>query len=313
MASTEQLGVITRQNKITVEYEEMEGSPRAKKGPLGIDGTRVLKCAWADRFALAEDLTGWYQGVSGGTQLIRYLPQLLPGTTNSYATEVSSIDPGGAATQDTSDPPHVLKYEWAELTVDYAPPDGDGNIESLASESLEGVAEYIVPGGAAKQQYGGQETARTDALGKAGAPGMIVRSIDWIYNRSAVTNIMSEVFDLMGFVNEFPVASPEFGRTFEAETLLYHPPTLSREVFRASEPDPPYGGSGAWAPPAGSGISKIWSLGMRFTWRRHGWNKVPRLLPGATAFEWIQPKNAAFKDVSLYPQADFSPLFEFFV
>ena len=52
------MGNIVAEPTVSVDYEELEGSPKESYGSKGFQATRHLMCSWADRHTLARQLKG---------------------------------------------------------------------------------------------------------------------------------------------------------------------------------------------------------------------------------------------------------------
>jgi hypothetical protein len=131
---------------ISIDYEEMEGSPTEQyNGPQGFQATRILRCAWADRLTLADELQGAF--LVGGVY-VNNLPHLYPHRGGVRCTGVSNI-----AGHDDNNPRayggdhKVAGYTFALLTANYASQQpgaggGGGSVE-LTDETIEPFSEFV--------------------------------------------------------------------------------------------------------------------------------------------------------------------------
>ena len=275
-----------RPGRLTVSFEELsEPSPSPLRESFSPEGgfevERALKCDWDDRLDLARELLGHVQTVGG--QTIYTQPHRYPDFETAIADSVS-IAPFGRNVSATSGSDPINDYESAVLGVHYAVPENqDPTGQGLVTESIEGAAEFItVPHEDLHWDNG------TGALLKADeAPGQLIKMLEWVFVLHHVTNIPSEVFDLVGRCNSTAITSVVLGKEFGVETLLYNPPSLRREITTD--------GVGAW------------ELTFRFTWRPGEWNKFPRA--GKSVMEHIYLSGGGI--YRPYPTANLSVLADY--
>jgi hypothetical protein len=108
--------------------------------------------------------------------------------------------------------------------------------------------------------------------------------LDWTYSVGHIFAIQSWMLDLVGCCNVAAVKSPTLNRTFAAETVLYNPPTMSRDVTLGD---------------------RTWKLTWKCSVRRQGWNKFPRVVGGVVQFVDMYKGTDVVKP---YTPGDFSPL-----
>jgi hypothetical protein len=263
---------------ISVDYEEMAGSPAESIGANGFEATRILRCAWADRITLARELGGEFDGTID-------LPQVYPHDAGARVVEIPSI-----AGHDDDAPTaylgntRIAAYQYALLTVKYGrgvpASGGGGGSPELTDETVEPLTEFVTlsPKGMTWGSLGGTPLENDEA------PGMLLKSFNWVFTRMNVSDIPAAVDTLIGNVNNSTIESRSLGFTFSPETLLYTPPFLSRKVNA-------------------DGVTSRWTIQFRFSRRPQGWNKFFR--PETNAWDSIY-KGAT--QVKPYPLGDFLTL-----
>ena len=274
---------------ITVDYDELVGSPTEELTFSGAVVHRQLICDWADRLTLAKELLGWtVGGVLHPPDL--YDPEGDEPLYSIYARDCT-VEPF-IAPSDVSG----SSYKKAKLTVIYrtpeyteAPPAGE---TVYISESLEPAAEFLTLN--RKGFYFGTGASKVSLEeNDLEAPAKIDRMIDWVYTIHRVPTLITAYFDLPGKVNNAAVYSRSLNITFPAETLLCGNPSLSREI-------------------TSTGIT-AWTITFRFTYKNSGtiasplgWNYFPRTDnadSGGINYEQITDGTDA---IPIYTLADFS-------
>lgn len=261
---------------ITVNYSELPNSPRFS-GSDGEQATRRLRCSWSDRFTLYSQLLG---GVVGN-QI--YLPHPLPGRSSLNARE-ATIEPWGdmlATLQDERE----AEYDSAVLTVTYRADQDDQPDDPVnqLSETLDGWSEFVSITGPDGQLY--WDDQHTQSVGPDATAGKLVLGAEYVVTNFHVKAIKREVATFTGKTNVSAVRANLLGITFDAETLLYQPPSLTRTTDS-------------------DGV-KDWKVTKKFSYREAGWNKLWR--PDTGTFEPVYTVGST-TPVKLYETADFSKL-----
>jgi hypothetical protein len=261
---------------ITVPFSEIPGSPAEEWYYGGFRATVKLMCAWEHRNTLALEVLG-----NGG----EYYPRLPMTMARARGVSIAPFD-----ARITEDPVsrYVAPYasfatcEAAVVTIQYdsTGPDGD----ELITEALEPTAEFQSLG--AEGFKWGSSTG--DALTDAEAPGHLVRGLDYKVTLHKVMFIPSAVLDLVGCVNDSPVAARFLGLTFPPETLLYNPPTTQRRITVETV--------------------EAWTLNYRFTFRPTGWNKFYRKKTGKWERIWKKNDKGVWEEHNSYELDDLSQL-----
>lgn len=269
-------------NEISVSYTEIgdEKSPTEGANKEGPRATRLLECTWANRWTLLKELLGWWEYNSNTDTVVIHRPHDYPHNQWAKCLDVNIL-PFGKDVPSGVD--GVSAYGKARLTVVYGVPEED----DYASESLEPSAEFLT----FPNEKLFWDAAKTEPLNEDEAPGVLLNTLNWIYNRHKMPYIPVEILNLIGYVNAAAITSPTLGMTFPIETLLYQPPTLAREISVVG---------GDYARLTG------WRIEFRFTYRPTGWNKFPKRGEAFT-FKDIYDDSGTLKKV--YPLGDFTPLF----
>jgi hypothetical protein len=265
-----------------IDYEEMASSPTENFGDDGFTAQRILRCDWADRLALAAELRG---GLSGGTWTP---PAEYPHRTAAVARTIA------IAPQDEDRPLPLAgdttkaSYAKALLTVGYAVPtisntgDGtEGNPVIVFEETIEAFGEFLT-----QNPFGlawGSPTG--DLLTQEEAPAKLLRGLTWVYTRHFLTSVPAAILDLPGCVNNASMSAPSLGLTFAAETLLFNPPLLARQI-------------------SSDGTATV-SLTYRFGHKKHTWNKFWRDVDQDYVEIFDVESGDPYKP---YPPASFVPL-----
>ncbi len=250
---------------VVVSYVEDHGSPREELGSNGFTAVRDLICAWSLRHTLAANL------LRGQGAL--YEPQpLIPVRAIRVGIQPVPAEQRGVGS--------VALYEKSRLTVEYGRP--EKNTSLLISESLEPAVEYLTLD---FEDFRWAADA-TKTLQENEAPGKAHYSAYYVITRYEVAVIPLAVLNLMDTVNQYPVVAPTLGLTFGAETLLYSPPVMSRNIT----------------------VDEIeaWNLTFRFAYKKTGWNVFFRQETGE--HERIYHESDLVNPHLNHQLADFSPL-----
>lgn len=262
---------------------EDDGSPTEMWTENGLTATVHLRCVWANRYTVMGDILN----------NIRGYPNLLSteGSPISWAA-TGSITPVARNTAVASDEQSV-KYEQALLEIQYQPTENnrtgagtpeDPYVYSLFSESLEPTAEFLTvnPEGLFWENDG------LIPLKHEEAPGMLIPSFDYMQTRYRLSTIPSEVLTLIGHCNDAEIKSELLGLDFPAETLLFQPPTMSRQID--------------------SNGDGLWTLHTRYQYKASTWNKYWRS-NRASAGPIYKKKEGTVDDYDeykAYPLGDFT-------
>ncbi|MCX5658584.1 MAG: hypothetical protein NTW19_02545 [Planctomycetota bacterium] len=265
---------------VTVPHEELQGSPREMGEETQFRAVRRLKCLWADRLRLFDQLmTGYLIHLGGSPPLVTRIGQPYPHRAGAYASKVQ-IDPFGSDVQAHQAQPNVAAYRHALLTVDYEPRQFDParGAGQAGEETLSTSAEFL------SLPHQGLNWAVSNApehrLAESEAPTVVQRLLEWTYTFRQVMSYPHGWLDAAGSVNSAAITSGTLGLSFAAGTLLYQGVRLARA--------------------AGEGANPAWTASLRFTYRGSGWNRFSRR--GQATPQPLYAAGAAFLP---YPAVDF--------
>lgn len=225
----------------------------------------TLRCAWTDRHALVADILG-----TGRTYPNTAF--LNPPQAASAAIKPPDGDCGTTTGQS-------INYAYALVTINYSNNVQGG--EDLVSESLEPTVEFMTEDHR-RFRWG---AANGDPLLENEAPGRQFHSLNLVRTLYNVTSMPSAVRSAMGGVNNATYSSALLGLSWAAETLLYHPPNLSR-VIKTDGTDG-------------------WTLTMKFQDKPEGWNKYWRAKTQSYESIFLADGGGQYKS---YPPKSFASL-----
>jgi hypothetical protein len=223
-----------------------------------------LRCAWADRHSLATDVVGgrreWPKGSAGAVP-------------KAYSAAIEPVtSPGSPAASGQE-----IGYAEALVTIRYST-----IVTDLVTESIEPFAEFIT----LDHRFFRWGAGDGPWLREEEAPGRLVRGINYVRNELELMSTPADnVYDLIGYVNNAPLAAPILGRTFATETLLYAPPIVNAKKDS----------TGAYR----------FDITKKFTWQPQGWNKYFRPLTGTWVAIHLAGSGTPYKS---YPLGDLSAL-----
>ena len=259
---------------VTIDYAELQGSPTEDWSGGGFTATRQLQVAWANRHELAKELlegSGQKYGVSvGGIEL--------PARAHRIGIQPVPAKQLGEA--------EVAAYEFAQLSVQYALPDGGSMGSGSGSDTSRPISESFEPSMMyLTLDFEDFVWAADIPIKEEEAPGKPMPGGHYVFTQHVVFGLPIELLTLMGKVNQGTVYAPTLGLYFAPETLLYMSPAMSRRLM----PD----------------ATEAWRVTISFSLNATGWNKFWRQETGA--FSSLYTNNGA----NLYRNhelADFSPL-----
>jgi len=180
-----------------VTYTEFKGSPTLSLSNEDGQGTRILDCAWTDRFTLAEALLGTYL-VVGGILISYSYPDTFPGYPTLVANNVAIAGLG-----EQSESVGVTEYPYARLTITYKPvewEDGDEEEERvLSTEQYDFSVEFMEVPGFSYEWEGGTDDGKVIPQ----KIGMLVPMIDHTITRHNLDNLpKAEISARLGATND---------------------------------------------------------------------------------------------------------------
>lgn len=261
---------------VTVDHEELEGSPVENSSMSDFTATRILKCAWADRLQLMDELLTGYEITVGNPTIgiiTSTIGQQYPWRNGVYVQSVSIQQFGNvssAAGGDTT----LAAWEYAQLTVQYAPRNFDATASNstsnlaagVAEESLDPAVEIVQAPNTAPVYF---EDSSTLIPGN-NRPAKLIRLLNWTFSLPRVKSIPAGWGTYQGYINSAAVTSTSLGRTFDAGTLLYGGYRARRSFFPQSQIFQQAGGVFQIQQ-----AQRAWDVQLMFTYRPAGWNKFP--------------------------------------
>ncbi len=221
----------------TVNAFEMQGWPKSRWKNGQFHGERKLICDWDDRVQLLVELN-----------MIENLVYPYPeGPSNALAYQ-ADIDPQPGA-QTSRPSPQTTAYEKAVITVRYRSNWGFLVGGDIIHERIEPTGDFHTVD--YTKLYWDSSQAEQFTSGEA--PGRIFYGYDYVKTFRNQVGVPSWVQSYTGFVNSNVVNAPMLQQSFEAETLLFKPPTLIDAVNFAGAP--------------------VWDIYTRLSWVPQGWNK----------------------------------------
>lgn len=272
---------------MAISYSEYDESPTLERTTRdGFDATRELMVAWDDRNALIDLLVGT-------AQIYPHKPATF---ATAYEGEARPF-PGGK-NLGTGGTESV--FEWALVTIKYTnrrelSPDPTRN-----EERLQPTAENLV-----LSHLGFVWDSDGVALVEGENPVKFLPGMEYIITAHEIISLGTDIRDLVGKVNDANISPTSDGLTnlvFQAECLLFNPPTIDR-VYRAD-------GSAAWdvtfnfqdKPNWDDSVAPQVARGWNYYWRT-------RKVNGAVVGRFDQIKDPVTGNVyKAFPPADFSVL-----
>lgn len=228
------------------------------------DASVTLRCSWANRWLLVADIVG-----------NRNVWPYAPGLRGSAASIVPF--PAAAATDG-----QALVYEEALVTVKYTSKEE----ENLVAESIEPTAEFITLDHKRFRwlDEGSETPGQGDPLSEAEAPGQQLHSLMLARTHYQVEPPLPvEIISLVGSANDAAYVSALLGLTFDEETLLFLPASLSRTITTSGD--------------------RAFDISLKFPYKPSGWNRYWRAKTQQYAEIYDVEAEAVYKG---YPLADFS-------
>jgi hypothetical protein len=247
---------------VTIPHEELDGSPTEGFDDKGFRAERQLVCAWADRFDLQDQLLG--QAVidqTGNTTYIRpsdypHKPGLAYAISAAAEPFSGKCLPAGGNLNLASYTQALVRVQYGSRTGAGGGGGGDGGGEPFIEETVEPFAEFLT-----YSPVGLHWGSNLGPLLKDDeAPGKLIKGFNWNYTRHRMLTIPVVYWNLISKVNDSPITSLTLGITFPAETLLFNPPRLARQVTSIGS----------------STYGVAWTVSLLMTYKPDGWNKFWR-------------------------------------
>ena len=230
------------QSVVTVDHDEMAGSPTESQVGGIFSAKRVLKCAWGDRQQMTEELLGGavdFGGFDNGNMRIK-TGALYPfrDQKDTQAIKVS-ITPFFAQNVQADGFSSRAKYDEALITVMYDNTrdtgDTEGGSEDQNQEThhrIESFTEFLTgppllicnKDGAG---YSPGSPEDWEVVGETVEQTKLVTGFDWTFTRFKMPAIGKASFELMGSVNKGGIFVKKLGFNFPKHTLLYRGASLT--------------------------------------------------------------------------------------
>lgn len=227
---------------ITVDHEELTGSPSEQITEDGRTVTRELLCNWDDRHTLFRQLLGRRVAIDSESGIQQITNPDTFDEDDGYLTRISArsvtIEPFGTKTLKADSLGRVAAYLKAKLTVEYATGifdqdeggGGGGSTDQpdiIIEESMEPEAENLNI--SRDDLVWGSDSGPSIPVGPTEIPGKVQISLGWVVTYLNVLDpIPDAFFDILGFVNQFKIVSRRFGKTWDIDTLLYSSVNMRR-------------------------------------------------------------------------------------
>lgn len=239
----------------TVPCEEVHGSKKEGGDPFGFTASVKLRCLYADRFTLADDLVNngvWPDFTGAKVKTIAMEPDFAKYTTSGQE----------------------CVYEHTLLTINYSSrEDAD-----VISESIEPTAEFRL----LDHRLFRWSSGTGALLNEKEAPGQIIRGLNLVRTLYRQSSVPASILTLPGKCSNAIYTSSLLGLTFAAETLLFMPGSITRQIKLSGSPG--------------------FNVTVKMSYKPSGWNKFWRQSTGT--YESIYAAGGA--EYKPYPPASFS-------
>jgi hypothetical protein len=230
------MSVSIYQNRITTSFVEVaEGETPQESFGDRIEATRILRCAWGNRWQFAQELMPSVVPGSNLYNITLTLPHRYP-----YRTDLGLFcdsvmispwvgNPAAGSPGPNLDNGPKLAWEWAYLHAHYQTLQGDTANAILWQEQMRPCAEFItLP---YNELY--WDDAQDDPIDPSSAPAFILRKIEWtVTRRFAPLNFPPQVLSYQGKINSTQVRSGIYpGLIFAPFTLLYNGVEVEQDRF----------------------------------------------------------------------------------
>lgn len=215
-------------NRITINYEELNGSP-TEGGSYdfwsGLGVAREVLCLSTDRLQLIKEFLGYWVGPT----YHRPHPYLDLDPTGILVATHFTTKPFGKIEAQEYDT-RLANYPKTIINFTYSiPPEAFEAFGGLVTvtESMRGASEFLTC--STKGLYWYVDGVANEPIDEFDAPGKVNDLTEWIYEIRGTQTIPAGVWGFPGSVNEAVCYSRTYDRRFPAETLLCMPPEVTQE------------------------------------------------------------------------------------
>lgn len=255
----------------SVDCSEVHGTRREVWTDQGMVASVDLLCDYANRFLLVADILE-------NRRVYPFSPSVEAPAAKSCAIQVGIGEQGTTVGQ-------AISYSVSRVTVTY----DSSQTDSLFAQSIEPTAEFRIEDH--KQFRWGYDAlipwdpANGAPLMEKEAPGKLIKGLNLIQEHYNVNSLDARLISGVGEVNEEEYTSPILGLTFEAESLLFNPPSLRQTINTAGE--------------------VTWTVRTSWTYKKNGWNKYWRAATQEYGFIYHYASDDPYKS---YTPSDISDL-----
>lgn len=237
-----------------------------------------LQCAWGDRLLLAKLLLGYRNGFT----MIPPVPYSMEPSIQVYATHVD-IDPmksvGGSDYYEKA----LVTITLGNLPYDVNNPREIGGRNVYVSEAIEPASEFLTLNGTDVYWADG------DLVEDIEYPAKIIKRFNWIYKIHQLDYIPSQVWYLLGQINNNNVYSRILDKTILPGHLLFGNPSIDSTITAEGLP--------------------THDITLRLTYQEENWNKFPKLntaVGGSPDWQYLYKDDSAGDQVRIYASNNFS-------
>ena len=214
-------------NRITVDCQELEGSPTEEASAefwQGTRATRIFQCASVDRIKLINEFLGYWSVPNTYHEPHSYIDLSFLCVATSAATK-----PFGKMGQARIDP-RFADYPKTIVIFSYSiPPETFEAFGGLVTvtESMQDASEFLTC--SKKGLYWYVDGVTNELISDFDAPGKINNLMEWTYEIRRAQVVPAGVWGYPGSVNNATCHSDTYGRYFPVETLLCGSPEITVE------------------------------------------------------------------------------------
>ena len=228
-------------NQIANQYDEVgEGETPEETFGDKIECNRIIRCQWASRWRMCEDILPWIEAGSGENfnqitiqkpqqyPYFTYIPlfadsiRMVPWVTNPAVYAPGHANPTDPGTLLTS-PATTVAWQWAYLHVHYSSIPTTSAVSIVFDEEMRPCAEFMTLPSTGLFWTGTAGEAGV-AVDPQSAPGLVLRKVEWtVTRRYCPLDFAAEVQSWVSCINKTTVTSLKYpGLSFPQNQLLYN-------------------------------------------------------------------------------------------